>query len=135
MRSFSSIGAVLLPLTASVRALELKVDNEASLKAATSQYASGLMSYYKGDASDLPPEQIGYIPKPHYWWESGALWGAMVEYTKIVGDESYVKKIQQGLSANYGPANNFILDYKRDQTVWTQLTVAVVQTDPNAGQR
>lgn len=48
---------------------------------------------------------------------SGAMWGAMVEYTGIVGDDSYVKTIQQGLTANYGPAHDFILDYKRDQTV------------------
>jgi mannan endo-1,6-alpha-mannosidase len=117
MRSFSTIGAVLLPLAAAVGAVELKVDDEASLKAAISQYANGLMSYYKANASGLPAEEVGYIPKPHYWWESGALWGSMVEYTNIVGDESYVKTIQQGLTANYGPENNFILDYKRDQTV------------------
>ncbi|KAJ4295229.1 hypothetical protein N0V90_007240 [Kalmusia sp. IMI 367209] len=116
MRSFSSIGAVLLPLTAAVGAVELKINDEASLKAAISQYANGLMSYYKANASGLPAEEVGYIPKPHYWWESGALWGGMVEYTNIVGDESYVKTIQQGLTANYGPDLNFILDYKKDQT-------------------
>ncbi|KAL5377698.1 hypothetical protein DPSP01_009623 [Paraphaeosphaeria sporulosa] len=116
MRSFSTIGAALLPLAAAVGAVELKVDDEASLKAAISQYANGLMSYYSANASGLPAEEVGYIPKPHYWWESGAMWGAMVEYTNIVGDESYVKTIQQGLTANYGPEKNFILDYKRDQT-------------------
>ncbi|KAF9741549.1 hypothetical protein PMIN02_007025 [Paraphaeosphaeria minitans] len=116
MRSFSTIGAALLPLAAAVGAIELKVDEEASLKAAISQYANGLMSYYSANASGLPAQEVGYIPKPHYWWESGAMWGAMVEYTNIVGDESYVKTIQQGLTANYGPEKNFILDYKRDQT-------------------
>jgi len=112
-----STGAALLPLAAAVRAVELKVDDAASLKAAVSQYAYGLMSYYKANATDLPKEEVGYIPKPHYWWESGAMWGGMVEYSIITGDKSYVKTIQQGLTANYGPAKDFILDYKRDQTV------------------
>lgn len=130
MPSFSTIGAVLPLLAAAVGAVELKVNDEASLKAAISQYANGLMSYYKANASGLSPQEIGYIPKPHYWWESGALWGAMVEYTNIVGDESYVKTIQQGLTANYGPANDFILDYKRDQTVIISLTFTHLKLTP-----
>lgn len=75
MRSFSAIGAALLSFAAAAGAVELKVDDEASLKAAISQYANGLMSYYSANASGLPAEEVGYIPKPTYWWyEDESAW-------------------------------------------------------------
>ena len=38
----------------------------ASIKDATAQYAKGLYSFYKGDASGLPKEEVGVFPKPPY---------------------------------------------------------------------
>jgi mannan endo-1,6-alpha-mannosidase len=40
----------------------------------------------------------------------------MIEYSSFTGDDSYTKTLQQALTANYGPANDFILDYRRSQT-------------------
>ena len=75
------------------------------------------MSFYVNNATDLPKEEIGIFPKPHYWWEAGAAWGGMIEYTQFTGDESYVKTLTQALAANYGPDNNIILPWRRDQQV------------------
>lgn len=112
------LGAVL-PFASFVRGVELDPDNEASIRAATKQYAYGLMSYYKGNASGLPKEDVGVFPKPpYYWWEGGAAWGGMIEYTQFTGDESYVDTLTQALVANYGPDNNILLEWKRDQEVW-----------------
>lgn len=90
----------------------------ASIKQATRIYAEGLMSYYKGNASGLSKEDIGVFPKPpYYWWEAGAAWGALIEYTQLTGDHSYVPTLHQALVTNYGPDGNLILDWKRDQEV------------------
>lgn len=79
------------------------------------------MSLYKGNATGVPKEDIGIWPQPHYWWEGGAAWGGMIEYSEITGDDSHVKALQQALTANYGPKNDFILDYRRSQTVWKTM--------------
>jgi mannan endo-1,6-alpha-mannosidase len=74
------------------------------------------MSMYEGNATGIAKEDIGIWPKPHYWWEGGAAWGGMIEYSQFTGDDSHVKTLQQALTANYGPDNDFILSYRKDQT-------------------
>jgi mannan endo-1,6-alpha-mannosidase len=119
MRSFSTIGAALLPFASFVsfaRGIELNPDNEASLKAATAQYAHTLLTYYKGNVSGLPKEEVGVFPKPpYYWWEAGAAWGGMIEYTSFTGDASYVELLHQALVGNYGPSNDILIPWKTDQ--------------------
>lgn len=100
-----------------------KLTKPASILAATRQYAYSLMSLYKGNATGLAKEDVGIWPQPHYWWEGGAAWGGMIEYTQISGDDSHVKALQQALTANYGPNNDFILDYRRSQTVRKTLLI------------
>ncbi|KAF2749418.1 glycoside hydrolase family 76 protein [Sporormia fimetaria CBS 119925] len=113
---FISVGAALLYSVASVGAVDLDPNSEDSIKAATKQYAQGLMSFYKGDASGLPKEEVGVFPKPpYYWWQAGAAWGGLIEYTQLTGDRSYVSKLHQALVANYGPENNLLLPWKKDQ--------------------
>lgn len=39
------------------------------------------MSYYKNNVSSTTPDLVGTFPyPPYYWWESGGVWGAMVDY-------------------------------------------------------
>jgi mannan endo-1,6-alpha-mannosidase len=89
----------------------------ASILKVTRQYAYGLMSMYENNATNMPVEQIGVWPKPHYWWEGGAAWGGLIEYSQFSGDDSHVKALQQALTANYGPNNDFILSYRKGETV------------------
>ncbi len=118
MRAFSTFGAVLLPFFATIaHGIDFNPDDEASIRSVTSQYAYGLMSLYKNNATGMSIQDIGIWPQPYYWWEAGAAWGGMIEYTQFTGDDSYVKTLQQALTANYGPNNDFILDYRRSQTV------------------
>jgi hypothetical protein len=117
MKFLSTAGAVLLPFATFVSAIDFNAEDEASIKAATKQYAYGLMSYYKANATDLPKEKIGIFPDPHYWWEAGAAWGAMIEYSQFTDDQTYVKTLQQALVANYGPNNDIILPWKKAQEV------------------
>jgi len=75
------------------------------------------MTHYTNNATGLPKEEIGIFKKPHYWWEAGAAWGGLIEYTQLTGDGSYVKTLTQALEANYGPKNDIILPWRRDQQV------------------
>jgi mannan endo-1,6-alpha-mannosidase len=50
----------------------------------------------------------------------------MIEYTMFTGDNSHTKTLQQALTANYGPANDFILDYRRGQTVSSTILRCLV---------
>lgn len=75
------------------------------------------MEQYKNNASGIAEQDIGIWPQPHYWWEGGAAWGGMIEYSMFTGDQSHVKTLQQALVANYGPENDFILEHRRSQTV------------------
>ncbi|KAL6707737.1 hypothetical protein ACN47E_003858 [Coniothyrium glycines] len=117
MKFFSTVGAVLLPfIAATAGGIEFNPDDEASIRAAARQYAYGLMSLYTNNATNTPVEDIGIWPPPHYWWQGGAAWGGMIEYSQFTGDTSHVKTLQQALTANYGPDNDFILSYRRSQT-------------------
>jgi mannan endo-1,6-alpha-mannosidase len=123
---FSEIsGAVLLPflaLASIATSIQFDPESEDSIRAATRQYAYGLMSLYKNNATSTAPQDIGIWPAPHYWWEGGAAWGGLIENSMFTGDQSHVKTLQQALTANYGPANDFILDYRKGQTVSSSTT-------------
>ncbi|KAJ4371507.1 hypothetical protein N0V83_004725 [Neocucurbitaria cava] len=114
---FSTVGAVLLPFfAASAGGIEFDPEDEASIRRVTRQYAYGLMSLYKNNATGTAAEDVGIWPQPYYWWEGGATWGGMIEYTQFTGDDSHVKTLQEALTANYGPDNDFILSYRKSQT-------------------
>jgi mannan endo-1,6-alpha-mannosidase len=74
MRFSHVTGAVLLPLltlASTATAIDFDPESEDSIRAASRQYAYGLMSQYGGNASGINPQEIGIWPKPHYWWEGG----------------------------------------------------------------
>jgi mannan endo-1,6-alpha-mannosidase len=48
------------------------------------------MSYYTGNITNTETT-VGILPGPYYWWEAGAMWGAMLDYyhyTVGVGGET-----------------------------------------------
>lgn len=68
------------------------------------------MTYYKGNQSGQTP---GILPGPppagdYYWWEAGALWGAMVEYWHYTGDTSYNDVVTQALLFQVGPNRDYM---------------------------
>jgi mannan endo-1,6-alpha-mannosidase len=68
---------VLLPILALAsvaKGVQLDPESEDSLRAATRQYAYGLMSLYKNNATSTAPQDVGIWPQPYYWWEGGAAW-------------------------------------------------------------
>ncbi|KAM0285945.1 hypothetical protein ACHAQH_001132, partial [Verticillium albo-atrum] len=75
------------------------------------------MSYYNGNVSGLPEVKKAAcdLPDPYYWWQAGALWGAMLDYYHFTGDSSYNDVVIQALTApvntgsrhDYNPPEHF----------------------------
>ena len=67
------------------------------------------MQYYKGNQSGQTP---GILPGPppagdYYWWEGGAMWGTLLDYWKLTGDDSYNDVVTQAMLWQVGPNRDF----------------------------
>ncbi|KAJ2902590.1 glycoside hydrolase family 76 protein [Zalerion maritima] len=86
---------------------ELDSTSRTSIKNVASTLAYGTMSYYTGNVTNTP-ETIATLPDPYYWWEAGAMWGAMLDYCHYTGDESYVDTVTEALLSQVGPDLNYM---------------------------
>lgn len=90
------------------------------------------MSYYKGNLTSNP-STIAVLPEPYYWWEAGALWGAMLDYTYYTGDLSYENTILEALASQAGPEYNYMnpIHYgstgNDDQAFWGFAVLAAAE--------
>ncbi|KAM7187028.1 glycoside hydrolase [Rhypophila sp. PSN 637] len=98
---------------------DLDIKNSTSIQSVAKTLAAGTMAYYPGDKDkfvDLAP--------PYYWWECGAMFGAMLDYSHYVGDHSYDQVISTALSAQTGPDFDYMLpthfgqEGNDDQAFW-----------------
>ncbi|KAI0972673.1 mannan endo-1,6-alpha-mannosidase DCW1-like protein [Xylaria arbuscula] len=100
------VRAVALGAT-SIAPKELDINDPNSIKSVASTIAYGTMSYYTGNLTKTP-ETIAIFPSPYYWWEAGAAWGAMLDYSHNTGDTSYDDVIIQALLSQVGPNFDFV---------------------------
>lgn len=103
------------------------------------------MTYYHGNESGQTP---GILPGPppagdYYWWEGGALWGAMIDYWHYTGDDTYNDVVTQamlhqvGPDANYMPPNYTASLGNDDQGFWGMSAMQAAEEnfpDPPADQ-
>jgi len=81
--------------------------------------AEGAMSYYQGG-----PDKFVDLPAPHYWWQAGALFGAMLDYSHYTNDHTYDETIATALLAQVGPKFDYMLpshfgqEGNDDQAFW-----------------
>ncbi|KAI1177474.1 mannan endo-1,6-alpha-mannosidase DCW1-like protein [Nemania sp. FL0916] len=85
----------------------LDINNPESIKSVASTVAYGTMSFYTGNVTNTP-DTIAIFPKPHYWWQAGACWGAMLDYSHYTGDTSYDDVVRQALLSQVGPKFDFM---------------------------
>ncbi|MCJ1359903.1 MAG: hydrolase 76 protein [Icmadophila ericetorum] len=123
-------GVVLLAGTAwisTTRAIELDIDDPASIKSAASTIAYGLMSYYNGNTTGT----VGFFPG--YWWEAGAAWGAMIDYWFFTQDPTYNDVVSQALLSQVSPTNDFMplavqnQEGNDDQAFWGFAAMSAVE--------
>ncbi|POS68711.1 glycosylhydrolase family 76-2 [Diaporthe helianthi] len=110
--------------TTCLAALDVDLTSTDSIKSAAKQVAINLMSYYRGDQ---PGQVPGILPGPppagdYYWWQGGALWGAMIDYWYVTGDTTRNDAAEQGLvfqsEYSYMPRNWSISLGNDDQGFW-----------------
>ncbi|KAI5925101.1 glycoside hydrolase family 76 protein [Camillea tinctor] len=105
----AALGALLLTGHL-VSAQYYKIDSTDAIKTSAKQLAYDLMTYYHGNESGGTP---GILPGPppagdYYWWEGGAMWGAMVDYWHLTGDTTYNDVVSQALLFQVGPNKDYM---------------------------
>ncbi|KAI1158761.1 glycoside hydrolase family 76 protein [Nemania serpens] len=106
----ASIALFLLLSAGPVSAQVYKIDTNDNILATAKTLAYDLMSYYHGNESGQTP---GILPGPppagdYYWWEGGALWGTMIDYWHLTGDDTYNDVVTQAMLWQVGPNRNYM---------------------------
>ncbi|KAK2760001.1 hydrolase 76 protein [Arachnomyces sp. PD_36] len=107
--------------TTAVQALEIQIGDDASIKKAAKTVAEELMGYYSGDQ---PGDTPGNLPEPYYWWEAGAMFGAIIDYWVYTDDDQFNDAVMQGMmhqaapSADFMPQNQTRTEGNDDQAFW-----------------
>ncbi|KAH8659257.1 glycosyl hydrolase family 76-domain-containing protein [Tricladium varicosporioides] len=135
MKNMWKLVAVLLAASMpTITAINLTVTDPASIKSVAATIAHGMMSYYTGNVTNTPAT-IGVLPPPYYWWESGAMWGAMMDYYHFTKDSSYNAVLTQALLSQLGPEYDFMVPLHQkdegndDQAFWGFAAMSAAEKD------
>ncbi|KPM34361.1 Mannan endo-1,6-alpha-mannosidase DCW1 [Neonectria ditissima] len=131
MRSLLQTASLALGLWgASVRAIDVTWTDESSIKEAAGTIAYGLVKYYTGNnTGDVP----GNLPDPYYWWEAGAMFGALIDYWWMTDDDSYNNITSAGMLHQVGededfmPTNQTRTEGNDDQGFWAMAAMAAAE--------
>lgn len=113
-------------------AISLDLDSADSIKAAAKNLAYDMMVYYDGNKTGGIP---GNLPPPYYWWEAGAMFGAMIDYWYYTGDTTYndvtiqAMLHQVGPNADYMPPNQTKTEGNDDQAFWGLAAMSAAETN------
>lgn len=106
----------LLPLALApvALAISLNVNDDGNIMSTASSLAFDMMTFYTGNQSGqvpgLLPGGLSCDPKnlgTYCWWESGAMFGALINYWQYTNDTSYNEVVTQALQFQRGPDDNF----------------------------
>ncbi|EAQ85982.1 hypothetical protein CHGG_07235 [Chaetomium globosum CBS 148.51] len=126
----SGLVASLGLLVGSGKAIELVLEDEASVKAAASTIAFGLVKYYTGNNTGDTP---GNLPDPYFWWEAGAMFGTLIDYWALTGDDSYNAITAQALlhqgteNGDFKPRNQTRTLGNDDQGFWGMAAMSAAE--------
>lgn len=89
--------------------------NADSIKSVASTIAYDMMSYYKGNLSgQIPGELPGPPANPtitnagYFWWETGAMFGSLMDYWYYTGDSTYNDVVLQGMLFQTGANDDYL---------------------------
>lgn len=92
------------------------------------------MKYYTGNITDTP-STVGVLPGPYYWWEAGAMWGALLDYYHYTNDSTYNNVTTQALLSQVGPDWDYMVPRQQkdegndDQAFWGFATMSAAEID------
>jgi mannan endo-1,6-alpha-mannosidase len=76
---------------------------------AVKKAAETVMKYYTPNSQGAIPENTASDASGMQWYESGILWGVMMDYVQITNDQTYVNTVSAALSnASFGDAASFL---------------------------
>ncbi|PMD41164.1 glycoside hydrolase family 76 protein [Hyaloscypha variabilis F] len=113
-----------------VRGIELDVTSVDSIKSAASSLASQLVSYYTANSTG---RATGILPSPYNWWEAGALFDTLIQYSHLTGDTQYDSLIETGLLSQVGsnsdfmPVNQSATEGNDDQATWALAAMSAAE--------
>ncbi|KAK2836940.1 hypothetical protein FQN49_006566 [Arthroderma sp. PD_2] len=129
-KSWMSLLTPLLGAQVALASIDLDLGSDDSIKKAASHIAHGMVSYYTGNnTGDVP----GNLPDPYYWWEAGAMFGALIDYWHYTGDDSYNEITlqamvhQTGEDGYYEPNNQSRSLGNDDQAFWAISAMSAVE--------
>ncbi|CAG9940459.1 unnamed protein product [Clonostachys rosea f. rosea IK726] len=131
--AFRGLVSLLLLTTCPIQltlAYDLDPNSTESVTATAKKMASDMLSYYNGDKPGGTP---GLLPDPYYWWEAGAMFGALIEYWYYTKDETYVGMTQKALlfqigkQKDYMPENQTLTEGNDDQGFWALAVMAAAE--------
>ena len=73
------------------------------------------------------------FPDPYYWWEAGAVFDSLIEYSALTGDNQYDDLIgeamfhQAGKGFDYMPANQSVSIGNDDQSTWALAAMSAAE--------
>ncbi|KAK4159007.1 glycoside hydrolase [Cladorrhinum sp. PSN259] len=126
--SYALAGTALLFHQA--KAVDLSLNNEASIKQVASTIAYGLVKYYTGNNTGDTP---GNLPDPYFWWEAGAMFGTLIDYWSLTGDETYNAITTQAMLHQAADTKDFMpLNQTRtlgndDQGFWAMSAMSAAE--------
>ncbi|KAK0723891.1 glycosyl hydrolase family 76-domain-containing protein [Apiosordaria backusii] len=89
-----------------------------------------MMSFYSGDKPGGIP---GLLPQPYYWWEAGALMGALIDFWYYTGDTRWNALTMEGLLFQTGPNNDYmppnqtVTEGNDDQGFWGMAVMSAAE--------
>ncbi|KAI0976700.1 family 76 glycoside hydrolase [Xylaria arbuscula] len=117
-------------------ALDVDLDDPESIKKGAALVAQDLLTFYHGDEPGWVP---GILPGPppdgdYYWWQGGAMWGALLDYRHVTGDDQFddiifqAMQFQVGDDDDYNPANWSASMGNDDQAFWAFSALLAAET-------
>jgi mannan endo-1,6-alpha-mannosidase len=107
---------------------DLNINDKTSIAGVARTIAAETMSYYPGT-----DKAFADLPAPYYWWECGAMIGAMIDYSHYTKDSTYDKTLATALLAQVGPNFDYMLpkhygdEGNDDQAFWGFAVMAAAE--------
>lgn len=111
MKYSNLLATVVVSLLPVSNALELQVGNKNSVCNAATEIIDGIMDYYLGTRYG---GTVGMFQQPYYWWESGLVFGGLIDTWKICDNNTYVDIIKAAFEHQKGVDNNFHAENQSD---------------------
>ncbi|QIW99282.1 hypothetical protein AMS68_004800 [Peltaster fructicola] len=106
MALFLKVVSLAAVLSQTVNALDLDTSSSDSIKNAATTIAGDLIKLYPVNSTSN--DSIGLFGTPYYFWEDGAVWGALIDYYIYTNDSTYKSLVSQALLAQKGSNNDYM---------------------------